>query len=293
MRRWVLVALLLGACGPGERFDLGLDAGLRVRGGSFVRSELPAEGEGPEVQVAFLGRSVSRNIQDRPFTGALAPEATAVLIALAGDAGYWIVPSGFPFPEAPGTVSFDAPLSFSPTVEAGPHTLQLLAVDEHSRPGPLTSLEFTLLDPPLPEGELVISLFWDTESDLDLHVVTPDGIEIYRDRPNSFRAPPGTTPGRDDWQNGGILDVDSNARCVIDGRRNENVVFANSPPVGRYTVRVETFSLCETPGARYVVEARRRGELLSRASGFTSAAATRTSHALGAGLTVLEFAVEP
>ena len=293
---WLAIALLalgLSACGEGERFDLGLDAGLRVSRGSFVRGELPEESGGPEVRVTYLGTSVSRAFQDRPFSGVLDPEATAVLVALEGDPGYWIVPSGFPFPEAPGTVSFDAPLSFSSEVDTGPHTLLVAGVDEDSRKGPVVSLAFTLVEQKLPEGELVISLFWDTESDLDLHVVTPDGIEIYRDRPNSFRAPPGTTPGRDDWQQGGLLDVDSNAKCVIDGRRNENVVFANPPPEGTYVVRVETSSLCGAPGARYFVEVRRSGELIAQASGFTTATATRFPHSVGAGVTVLEFVVEP
>jgi len=71
-----------------------------------------------------------------------------------------------------------------------------------------------------PAGALVVSLEWDTEADLDLHVVTPDGVEIWAGNINSYQAPPPGTPvDPAAWQAGGILDLDSNAGCVIDGRQ--------------------------------------------------------------------------
>jgi hypothetical protein len=53
------------------------------------------------------------------------------------------------------------------------------------------------------------------------------------------------------------LDFDSNANCVIDGRRQENVIFpvGSTPPPGDYIVRVDAASLCGQSGAQWTVTA--------------------------------------
>jgi uncharacterized protein YfaP (DUF2135 family) len=284
----------LSACEQGQRVDLGLDAGLRVQGGAFVRGPLPAATEGPNVQALYLGqRYLDRGLQNKSFSGVLDPNATAAAVMLDGDRGYWLIAAGFPFPESPDTTSFDAPLSIASSVASGPQTLLVTAIDADSRFGPVRPVEFTLTDHPLPSGKLVISLFWDTESDLDLHVVTPGGSEIYRDHVNSWQPPVGTQAGPDDWKNGGILDFDSNASCIIDGRRNENVTFASVAPPGTYLIRVDTFSLCAASAARYRVEVRSEDMRLAQAFGETTAASTRFSHGAGAGVTALEVSVAP
>jgi hypothetical protein len=79
------------------------------------------------------------------------------------------------------------------------------------------------------DGSLRVSLGWTAQSDFDLHVVVPNGAEIYYGDPA---------------HSGGQLDVDD---CVgecdnPDGVHVENVVFAESPMVGSYLVWVENFS---------------------------------------------------
>lgn len=78
-------------------------------------------------------------------------------------------------------------------------------------------------------GELRVSLSWAEVTDLDLHVLTPDGIEIsYLDPHHPF----------------GQLDVDD---CVAgncrtsDGVNVENVVFEPHAPRGTYQIWVENF----------------------------------------------------
>src|SRR5207302_8587945 len=75
------------------------------------------------------------------------------------------------------------------------------------------------------------ALQWDTESDLDLHVIEPDGTIVWFGHPVAGDA---------------LLDVDSNDHCNIDGRREENVVWRDpaTPAHGTYVVLVDTFSLC-------------------------------------------------
>ena len=66
------------------------------------------------------------------------------------------------------------------------------------------------------KARLLIALAWKSATDLDLHVIDPSGAEIWSDAPTS--------------PSGGVLDLDSNAQCVIDGHDAENVRYANPPP---------------------------------------------------------------
>jgi hypothetical protein len=76
------------------------------------------------------------------------------------------------------------------------------------------------------EGELTITLVWDSTADLDLYVACPGGGEISYERPTAC--------------GGGRLDVDANVR-----RRTttpvENVFFGEGAPRGTYRVRVNMF----------------------------------------------------
>jgi hypothetical protein len=288
---------LLGACAlfgcSGQPSDLGLDAELSVRSGSFVRSELPAEGAGPGVEAAFLGQTAFAVAQQgKSFNGALGKTATAVAIALEGDVGYWSVTAGPPFVETPTLPSFDAPLSFSKAAAAGPHTLWLAAVDINGHFGPRKPVAFTLTARPVISGTLSFSLYWDRPSDLDLHVILPDGTEVYKDERNSWEPTPGAVEAPNAFETGGRLDLDSNAQCRIDGRNNENVIWTVEPPRGLYTVRVDTFSLCSESAARWSVEARLHGERVALSEGESVGTDTRGAHGAGAGVTAFELQVE-
>ncbi|HEU4405526.1 MAG TPA: hypothetical protein VFS43_09570 [Polyangiaceae bacterium] len=286
-----LVALALApGCGGGVSADPGADALLRVEGASFARGAPPEAGEGPAVEAAFLTQTTFRaGFQGKSFSGQLAPGATAVAIALEGDRGYWLLPAGPAEPEAPDSPSFAVSLSFSADVAPGPNALVTWAVDAAGRFGPPSRSALTIANAPAPEGALVVSLYWDADSDLDLHVVTPEGVEIYKGNVNSWQRPAGSPPDPDAWRAGGVLDADSNAQCRIDGRRAEHVVWRAEPPRGRYVVRVDAFSLCAEPLARWGVEARFGGERVAGASGTSTPAATRFEHGRGAGVLALEF----
>lgn len=89
-------------------------------------------------------------------------------------------------------------------------------------------------------GDVQVSVSWDVDSDLDLHVVAPGGEEIYWESPQS--------------STGGVLDLDSNAGCEIDGVRNENVTWATGEaPPGEYKVLVDLWDACGVQPTSYVV----------------------------------------
>jgi hypothetical protein len=96
-------------------------------------------------------------------------------------------------------------------------------------------------------GNLQVSISWDQATDVDLHLTTPGGQTI-------------------NWLNdtvgNGMLDLDSNAICAIDGVNNENITFSDGQPAaGQYRVEVDYFSECGivTPTS-YVVTVRDNGQ---------------------------------
>jgi hypothetical protein len=285
-----MLALLLCACG-GLSPDPGVRAWLRVPQAQFVEGAMPPAGQGPSVVSPALSRTrAPRGERDLTLTASLDLHSTSVLVGLAGDVGHWVVQAGLADPTVPDFLTVARSLTLALDAPLGPTTLQLEPVTD-GEVGPRTELPLEILERTQPSGTLVVSLRWDTPSDLDLHVVDANGVEIWARNPNSWAATPGRPPDPDAWRSGGLLDADSNEACVIDGRNVENVVWTQPPPAGHYLVRVDTFSLCTASAARWSVDVRLGDVRVSSATGVSTPEATRGPHDLGAGLTVLEFDV--
>ena len=83
------------------------------------------------------------------------------------------------------------------------------------------------------EGPLRITLTWDNDDDLDLHVIEPSGEETdYTDRTSAT----GATLDRDD--NVGVCGTDAEPGGV------ENIAWTEAPPSGTYTVNLHHFWNC-------------------------------------------------
>jgi hypothetical protein len=287
-----ITAAALSAC-DGASSDLGLDAWMRVSGAQYVEGSPPEGSAGPEVVSVDLSSNQIRAGQiGKPLSAALDPRATAAAIGLEGDRGYWIVPAGLPDVQAPDFPTFHVELSFAPDLAAGEYSLDVHAADVDGRLGPPRVLPLTASGEPVPAGALVVTLHWDTEADLDLHVVDPAGVEIYKRNINSYEPPPpGQVPDPTAWQKGGLLDVDSNAACVIDGRRRENVIWKDAAPSGHYVVRVDTFSLCGEASAAWRIDVRKAGAVLAHAEGRSGPIDEQMPHDRGAGVFALDVVV--
>jgi hypothetical protein len=285
--RFVAIALV-AACADSATPDEGLDAKLRVAGAHFVRGDMPAATDGPRVaSVVLVSTAIRPGATSRALTGALEPPATAAAIALAGDPGYWVLPAGVGDVSSPQFPGIKTELAFSAALAPGTHDLVVRAVagDKFGSPN-VTTLTASSSQP---SGVLVVSLSWSNDADLDLHVVDPAGIEIFDRNPTSAARP---TPAPPDFvPDGGVLDRDSEAECVADGARAENVVWTNEPPRGHYVVRVDTASMCGVASSYWRVEARLRGAMLAAAEGIATDADTRFSHDRGAGVLAFEFDV--
>lgn len=77
-------------------------------------------------------------------------------------------------------------------------------------------------------GEVQFSLAWNTETDLDLHVITPQGERVfYRNQKSTCE---------------GVLDVDQNRDAAATTTTPvENIRWKTRPLIGRYTVLVHVF----------------------------------------------------
>ena len=99
---------------------------------------------------------------------------------------------------------------------------------------------------PAGTGEMQISLSWDKEDDVDLHLVKQDEGRIYYGNKTMYDA------------TGALLaelDIDSNPGCSIDGIKNENIYFEQLAD-GQYSIFVDLYSKCNesgSAGSKYIV----------------------------------------
>lgn len=97
------------------------------------------------------------------------------------------------------------------------------------------------------ETGLHVALSWDSATDLDLHLIEPDGFEIWH---GNMVSP-----------NGGQLDRNANANCG-DTSRSESVTYATgpgSPPSGHFLVRVTNAASCGNSTSTYTIRVNRAG----------------------------------
>lgn len=285
-----MMLALLALAGCGETSDSGLDALMQVAGARHYPQELQAPEGGPDlVDVTTSNTLVRAGVQAKSFSGLAIKGAEAVALSFSGEQGHWRIPTGNLDTLNQDLVTFSAQLAFSPRVEAGHYEVVARALDGQGRAGPPRALGVDVMASAAPAGSLVISLSWDTQSDLDLHVTIPDGVEIWARNINSYTPPTVGVIDPSQVEAGGVLLYDSNAQCVLDGRRQEDVVWRQPPPSGHYVVRVDAFSLCAEAGANWKAEVRLGGEVLGRAEGSMVESDTRGAHEKGAGLLALEF----
>jgi hypothetical protein len=289
----LFAVLFEGACSDGVQADTGRDAYFQVPGAQFFRGPMPqGSASGPAVeQLSLVNNNIWPGLSNDPIEGALGPTATAAAIGLQNDVGYWVVVAGVPAYTTPTYPSFGANGVFSMGIVPGKYTLVVRGVDASGNFGlpakQILVAEQNPLNPPA-TGDLVVTLTWDTESNLDLHVVDPAGVDIYWGNQSDEPPPPA---GPADGGSYGYVDYDSNANCVIDGLRREDAIWPDEPPSGQYTVRVDTPTLCGQPIANWQVKVVLRGRTIAESSGVSVDADTLGTHGTGSGQLALQFSV--
>jgi hypothetical protein len=256
--RMLVAFTFLASCGAGSASaQTGLMEPIQVLNGQFFQGNLLAGKDGPLVRSLSDSNSLVRPGESGwTLSGDAESGAWAVALRLADvGTGFWVVPVSSPDFNTASDLAWTARIEFSRDLAPGTHDVHVVAVQDDQSFGPLTpsGIERLTMLSALPAADVVLSLEWDTDADLDLHLTGPLELgrsELYPKQtstapfnPTSGTFPPGT----------GVLDRDSNARCVRDGYRRENVVWnshepgamALGPPVpGTYIVRVDMFDAC-------------------------------------------------
>ena len=299
MKAGLAALAALTAC-TGVDADPGLDADLRVAGAQFYPGAMPAPAIDTKVTtIASLNNAIRAGQLDKQLSGRIAHDGRAVALGFTGDLGYWIVPAGAMDVNFPDELTWSARVSFAPTLADGKRDLEVAAVDAAGRFGPRNPLTLTVQPHTvvLDGTRLVVALAWDTEADLDLHVVLPTSpvITVWSKHPTSYVPPaPGEPVDPGAITAAGALDVDSNSQCLIDGRREENVIWQGAtaaPPHGSYAVLVDTFSLCAAATAHWTVDVYRDGtpSSIAHAEGTVVDSDTRGAHVASSGVRALSF----
>jgi hypothetical protein len=291
----IIVAASCGGASP----ESGIEAALRLSGPGvqYVPGTLlddPAA-VGPAVHSISASGNVFPGAVGRSVSGSVEMGSSSVLVGLVGDLGHYIVPVTGMDIDNPPDLQFSAQAALARTAPAGSDAIRVRAVSVDGRVGPAAAQTLTVQATPV-TGTLVISLVWDTEADLDLHVVTPtaDGktAELWSGNRSTLRPRSPLEGGAytdEELATAGVLDFDSNAQCVIDGLLNENAYWKVPPPAGHYIVRVDTFSMCGQGAAHWTLTVTDNGVPVGTYVGVSTESDTRFAHGAGAGLNVLEF----
>jgi len=162
-------------------------------------------------------------------------------------------------------------LIFPQTIPLDQFDLLFAGADGAGNVGPFVELPITVTQ--VGTGDIQVTLSWDANSDVDLHVVEPGGEETYYARRTS--------------PSGGHLDLDSNAGCQIDGVRNENISWPEGrAPRGVYSVRVDYWSSCGVAATNYTVRINNGGSVQIVTGSF---AGPGDQGGAGSGFTVATF----
>jgi hypothetical protein len=302
--RAVLVVAVLAACDSSASSQLGLDNLMQISGAQYVPGPFPQPSGGPAtVQVvptygtAIVGSMCSNNpctaADQEVINGLLDPGATAAVVGVQGVDGSWIVTAGFPGVTAPNNPTISPTIELADNFPIGPFNVLVASADIDNQVGP--PMQATIIAAPLapPSGLLVVSLLWNTAAELDLHVIDPNGSEVWSGSPNTIKpAPPGQPPlPPSAFADGGILDNTANLNCRHDGHPHEDVIWQAPPPHGMYTVRVDPISLCGDPIADWYVAAyAANGSAIAAARGVsTPDDVAYGMHGMGGGITALTF----
>ena len=276
----VAAAALTSAC-DGEENEYVFTEPIFVHGAQFFAGDLPGvvpppdaaappAGNGPVVtSIQALNTTVYSGEGGKQLSGRATDNASAVGIRLGAlGSGYWVLPLGNPDPQFPGELTFSALVDFNASDPPGLEPLRVVAVtpdgvagiqsDQNlclasrlpSAPGSAFSNDLTACNPALNPADAVFSLVWDADVDLDLHVITPAGVDVNAKNPLVDPVDAGQTPSKLDPR----IDRDSIALCVPDGWREEDLAFATRPASGSiFQLHANLFSACSKPSVTFTL----------------------------------------
>ena len=229
---------------------------FNVEGANYVGDNLPAPtiGEAPTVSMNYNVIPGGSNY----VTVSSMYEAAKILVGIEGTKGYYeMVPDN----RSVNEIVYDMVLVMSQELEEGSFNISIGIIDEDGEISEYFNTEIAVIV--VGTGTLQVSLSFDNNKDVDLHLIEPNGYHIYY--------------GNRISDNGGILDLDSNPSCQIDEVNNENITYSDSAYVepGLYTVYVDMWNNCDPSVAtNFVLTVLYGGEILQTVEGVNPIAGT-------------------
>jgi hypothetical protein len=209
--------------------------------------------------ISFNSAEVQPGLSGKSLGGDVSLDAVAVGVRMAGfGTGYWVVPVG-PVDTADLTsLTFGMSAGFQPDIPPGPQQLLFVALGGSGQGGQQYS-QTMCFDSRIPDNghacspsvappSAVFSLRWDANFDLDLHVVTPSGIDLNPKQPYGMIVEAGVH-GID--PNLTHVDRDSLRGCVSDPLRQEDAIFQSPLENGVYTIYVDPYAACGQAAVRF------------------------------------------
>jgi hypothetical protein len=211
---------------------------------TLVQGTAPAGAGGPSASVSGVAVMINGGSSQQTVSAGAA--FTRVIFAIEGLANYYelTIPAS--------AVNQGILISANPDAYAG-NLVFLYAVEDGQGVGAYARQQVHFLQ--VGTGDIQISVAWDDSADVDLHVIDPNGEQIYF--------------GHRDAASGGTLDLDANAACgrntFSDGSppafaSNENVVWPTGMAIpGTYTVFLHYWSACGLAQTNWVATIQRVG----------------------------------
>ena len=240
----VLAACFLVACGGssggGATGTQKVVGGASVMGGAaatYKDGPLPTPAGALTVTVPAAGMGINGGTSSFEITASAA--IVTIYAAVAGQTGYWSIPV------PAGSTVADVLLTFAQELGGqvgGTDALAILfeVADALGNVSAPQSVPTTITV--VGTGDVEVALNWTVANDLDLHVIDPQGTEVYFGNPFD-------STGKVE-----LLDLDSNPACTIDNIDAEHIVWPKGgAPHGTYTVIVDNFENCQNVAASFTV----------------------------------------
>jgi hypothetical protein len=288
---WLTAACGLVSCN-GQTANSGLTEPLQVSGGQFIPGSLPGSapidgGKGSAdasadagmiklaplsiASVAFTNAFIVSGLAGTGVSGLSTSDAVAVGVALTNQGtGYWVVSTQGLDVQFPGQRDFSFTASFNRSDAPGDTALRVVAIGQNGNGGAQFNAPICLesripdnghaCNPARPVPAVVFSLTWDTAFDVDLTVITPSGRNVnpkmaVTTAPSDAGVVAMPSPDAVGLYSAssGVIDRDSMGECVVDGWRQEDLVFLDYPELGLYDIYADPFAACGQSSVRFTL----------------------------------------
>jgi hypothetical protein len=294
------------ACSDGAPINPGVSEPMLITGAQFVPGDMPGApavedgGAGDDsgapttplavVSVDYNNVHVVPGASGKSFGGLVTTDAVAVGVRLEElGSGYWVVPVAGRDSQVANSSDFSFNASFDANDPPGERNLLMVAIGADGSAGTQLATELCIqsripdnghaCDPGAAVPAVVFSLQWDSNFDIDLHVIAPDGTDINpKTNPLQVSVDAGVPPADDPK-----IDRDSLGQCVPDGLRQEDLVFLDYPAVGPYDIYADPFDACGQPAVRFTLTIYEAGSDGALHATFTQSGELLSGYVTGGG----------